>query len=340
MKLIIQIPCYNEQDALPVTLRHLPRALDGIDVVEWLIIDDGSTDETESIARANGVDHVVRLYHHKGLSQAFMAGIDACLRHGADIIVNTDADNQYDARDIPGLVQPILSGEAEIVIGDRQVLTSPHFSTLKKRLQQLGSYVVRKLSQTSVMDAPSGFRAFHRNAAMQLNVFNPYSYTVETIIQAGQKNMTVKSVPVRTNGVLRPSRLVKSIRSYVTRMLLVMTRIFILYRALRSFFIIGFLIMLPGVALGLRFLWLLATGGGSGNIQSLILASVFLLSGFFIILSGLLADLISVNRKLLEDVRSRVMRLEYDYAIRAKSLSERSLAEGEDRSLLFRRQHR
>jgi glycosyltransferase involved in cell wall biosynthesis len=313
MKLIIQIPCYNEEETLPITLRSLPRELDGIDIVEWLIIDDGSTDETARVARDHGVDQVVQHYHNQGLSRTFMTGLNACLRRGADIIVNTDADNQYDARDIPKLIQPILEGRAEIVIGDRQVHRVPHFSPLKKMFQRLGSFVVRRLSNTSVMDAPSGFRAIHRRAAMQLNVFNEYSYTIETIIQAGQKNMRVMSVPVRTNADLRPSRLVKSIGSYVTRMLLIMCRIFVTYRPLRFFFFVGLLIMAPGVLLGLRFVWGLATGSGSENIQSLILAAVFLLAGFFVILSGFLADLISVNRKLLEELRSHSLRLEHHF---------------------------
>jgi glycosyltransferase involved in cell wall biosynthesis len=313
MKLIIQIPCYNEEKSLPLTLRHLPRELDHIDTVEWLIVDDGSTDDTVRVAHDNGVDHVVELHHNQGLSKAFMAGLDACLRRGADIIVNTDADNQYDARDIPALIQPILDGKAEIVIGDRAVSGIPHFSPVKKVLQRIGSFVVRKLSKTSVMDAPSGFRAIHRRAAMQLNVFNEYSYTIETIIQAGHKNIVVASVPVRTNPDLRPSRLVKSIRSYVVQMLMVMCRIFITYRPLRFFFTVGTLIMLPGIALGLRYLWIMANGLGFGNIQSLILAAVFLLAGFFVILCGFLADLISVNRKLLEEVRTRTILLEYHF---------------------------
>lgn len=311
MKLIIQIPCYNEEATLPLALAALPRRLEGIDKVEWLVIDDGSQDGTSRVAREHGVDHIVRLHHNQGLSRAFMAGIDACLRRGADIIVNTDADNQYDARDIPKLIRPILEGRAEIVVGDRQVATIPHFSPLKKLLQRVGSFVVRKVSNTTVPDAPSGFRAIHARAAMQLNVFNEYSYTVETIIQAGQKNMSIVSVPVRTNPAARPSRLVKSIRSYVTRMIIIMSRIFVIYRALRFFFAVGVLIMIPGVLLGLRYLWLLAIGEGFGNVQSLILAAVFLLAGFFVVLSGLLADLISVNRKLLEELRTRTMRLEY-----------------------------
>jgi glycosyltransferase involved in cell wall biosynthesis len=311
MKLIIQIPCYNEQESLPLTLRNLPRKLDGITAVEWLIVDDGSTDDTISVARENGVDHIIKLHHNQGLSKAFMVGLDACLRRGADIIVNTDADNQYDARDIPVLIKPILDGKAEIVIGDRQVSTIAHFSPAKKLLQKLGSFVVRKLSKTSVKDAPSGFRAIHRRAAMQLNVFNEYSYTIEMIIQAGRKNMVVTSVPVRTNPELRRSRLVKSLGSYVVRMLVVMSRIFIIYRALRFFSLVGTLIMLPGAALGVRYLWLMANGRGFGNTQSLILAAVFLLAGFFVIICGFLADLISVNRQLLEELRTRTVLLEY-----------------------------
>jgi glycosyltransferase involved in cell wall biosynthesis len=311
MKLIIQIPCYNEEETLSITLRSLPRKLDGIDTIEWLVIDDGSTDGTVRVARDHGVDKIIQHYHNQGLSRAFMAGLDECLRRGADIIVNTDGDNQYDARDIPKLIEPILNGRAEIVIGDRQVRTISHFSPLKKAFQRLGSFVVRKLSNTSVMDAPSGFRAIHRRAAMQLNVFNEYSYTIETIIQAGQKNMRVISIPVRTNDDLRPSRLVKNIGSYITQMLFIMSRIFVTYRPLRFFFFVGALIMLPGVLLGFRFVWKLAVDDGHGNVQSLILAAVFLLAGFFVVLSGLLADLIAVNRKLLEELRSRSLRIEH-----------------------------
>jgi glycosyltransferase involved in cell wall biosynthesis len=312
MKVIIQIPCYNEERHLPITLADLPRELEGIDKVEWLIIDDGSTDGTARVAQEQGVDHIVRHQHNRGLARAFMTGLEACLRRKADIIVNTDADNQYDARDIPALLAPILESRAEIVIGDRQVSTIEHFSAGKRSLQQLGSYVVRKLSNTDVKDAPSGFRAIHRRAAMQLNVFNDYSYTIETIIQAGLKNIRVVSVPVRTNQYLRPSRLVKSTTSYVIKMLIIITRIFVTYRPLRFFFFVGVTIMVPGIALGLRFLWNLINNGGGENIQSLILAAVFLLAGFFVIFAGLLADLITVNRKLLEEVRSRTLRLEYN----------------------------
>jgi glycosyltransferase involved in cell wall biosynthesis len=333
MKLIIQIPCYNEEQSLPLTLRNLPRQLEGIDIVEWLIIDDGSTDQTVHVAHENGVDHIIKLHHNQGLSKAFLAGLDACLRRGADIIVNTDADNQYDARDIPLLIRPILEGKAEIVVGDRRTSTVVHFSTAKKLLQRLGSFVVRKLSKTYVMDAPSGFRAFHRRAAMQLNVFNNYSYTIETIIQAGQKNIVITSVPVRTNAPLRPSRLVKNNRSYIVRMIAVMTRFFVIYRALRFFFVVGILLMLPGIGLGIRYLWIMVSGGGSGNVQSLILAAVFLLAGFFVVLSGFLADLISVNRQLLEELRTRTIRLEYQMLRDAGVTSE-----GEEKSSVRRKE--
>lgn len=312
MKLIIQIPCYNEAESLPVALAALPRAVVGFDEVEWLIIDDGSTDGTAAVAQAHGVDHIVRLPHNQGLARAFMAGLDACLRRDADVIVNTDADNQYNAEDIPALVAPILEGRAEIVVGDRGVADIAHFSPLKKFLQWLGSFVVRRVSGAAVADAPSGFRAMHRRAAMQFKVFNQYSYTIETIIQAGQKNMAVVSVPVRTNAELRPSRLVRSMGDYVSRMAVTMARIFIIYRPLRFFTFVGLLLMAPGLFLGLRFVWLYAIGEGGGNVQSLILAAVFLLAGFFVALTGVLADLISVNRQLLEELRSRVMRLEYN----------------------------
>jgi glycosyltransferase involved in cell wall biosynthesis len=296
-------------------LAALPRHVEGFSRVEWLIIDDGSTDGTVRVAKEHGADHVILLYHNYGLARAFMAGLDACLRLGADVIVNTDADNQYNAEDIPKLVRPILDGRAEIVVGARPIHAIKHFSGLKKALQRIGSFVVQKLSQTQVADAPSGFRAIHRRAAMQLNVFNEFSYTIETIIQAGQKNMPITSVPIRVNDELRPSRLFKSIGGYASRMLLIMTRIFVIYRALRFFTFVGALIMTPGVLLGLRYLWLNYTGKGAGNVQSLILAAVFLLAGFFVMLSGLLADLSSVNRKLLEEVRSRLMYLEQDLAV-------------------------
>lgn len=303
MKLIIQIPCYNEAATLAITLAELPRHVPGFDTVEWLIIDDGSVDDTVAVAKANGVDHVVRHTGNQGLAVAFMTGLQASLAAGADVIVNTDADNQYNAGDIPALVEPILSGRAEIVIGSRPIAMIEHFSPVKKALQKLGSWVVRIASGTDVPDAPSGFRAWSRAAAQRMMVFNDYTYTLETIIQAGQKNMAVASVPIRVNGDLRPSRLVKSIPSYIKRSIITIIRIFIIYRPFRFFASIGFALFLSGLLLGLRFLFYYFAGEGSGHIQSLILTSVLLSMGFQTFLIAFVADLLAANRKLLEDIR-------------------------------------
>ena len=254
MKLIIQIPCYNEAETLAITLDALPREVPGFDKVEWLIIDDGCTDETVTVAAKKKVDHIVRHTQNKGLAQGFMSGLDACVRYGADVIVNTDADNQYNAEDIPALVKPILEGKADIAIGVRPIKSIEHFSPIKKILQKLGSWVVRVASNTKVPDAPSGFRAISRQTAQRLMVFNDYTYTLETIIQAGQKNMAIASVPVRVNKDLRPSRLVKSIPSYITRSIFTIIRIFIIYRPLRFFGIIGASLFAVGFLLGIRFL--------------------------------------------------------------------------------------
>jgi glycosyltransferase involved in cell wall biosynthesis len=310
MKLIIQIPCYNEEGTLGIALSALPRELPGVDRVEWLIIDDGSTDNTVDVARECGVDHIVRLPRNQGLAKGFIAGLDACLQAGADIIVNTDADNQYCADDIPKLIEPILKGEAEIVVGARSIDEIEHFSPMKKALQKLGSWVVRIASKTDIPDAPSGFRAMSRKAAMQLNVFNEYTYTLETIIQAGQKNMAIVSVPIRTNGDLRPSRLVKSIPSYIRRSILTIVRIFITYKPFRFFVSLGSVIFAFGLILGLRFLYYYLGGHGTGHIQSLILAALLMGTGFFLGVTGLLADLISVNRKLLEDIQYKLRKSE------------------------------
>lgn len=313
MKLIIQIPCFNEASSLPVALAELPKQIPGVDEVEWLVIDDGSEDETALVARRLGVQHVVGFRRNQGLARAFMLGIQACLERGADVIVNTDADNQYNAADIPALIQPILERRADLVIGARPIAEIQHFSPIKKLLQRFGSYVVRRVSGTDVMDAPSGFRAISRDAALALNVFNDYTYTLETLIQAGQKGMRVVSVPVRVNGDLRPSRLVKSIPSYVKRSILTIFRIFIVYQPLKFFVMVGTLPFLTGLALGVRFLVQFARGEGEGHIQSLILAAVLLLMGFLTYLSAILADLLSVNRRLLEELqrhhRSRLVEL-------------------------------
>jgi len=310
MKLIIQIPCYNEEEALPTTLSELPRGLDGISNVEWLVIDDGSSDNTVKAARSHGVDHIVRHTKNLGLARAFVTGLNKCIELGADIIVNTDADNQYCASDIPGLIEPILSGEAEMVVGARSIADIKHFSTSKKILQKIGSWVVRLASKTDIPDAPSGFRAMSRNAAMQLNVFNEYTYTLETIIQAGQKGIVTVSVPVGTNKDLRPSRLFKSIPGYISQSIVIIIRIFMTYKPFKFFAIPGIISFVLGFLIGLRFLCFYITSGSSGHIQSLILAALLLGIGFFLTVIGLMADLISVNRKLLEILDWRQQKLE------------------------------
>lgn len=310
MKLIIQIPCYNEEKSLPVTLSELPRHLEGIDEIEWLIIDDGSKDKTVEVASELGVDHIIRLPQNQGLARAFMAGLGACLKAGADIIVNIDADNQYRASDIPKLIAPILGGKFEIVIGVRPISEIEHFSNLKKYLQKFGSWVVRIVSKTNINDAPSGFRAISRDAAMKLNVFNEYTYTLETIIQAGQKNMAVCAVPIQVNEELRPSRLVKSMSNYVTRSMFTIVRIFVVYKPFKFFMIIGTTLFAMGFLIGLRFLYLLFTTGGEGHVQSLILASILLGIGFQTILVAFLSDLLNVIRKLIEEVQYMLRKIQ------------------------------
>jgi glycosyltransferase involved in cell wall biosynthesis len=306
MKLIIQIPCLNESETLAIALADLPREVAGFDAVEWLIIDDGSTDNTAEIARQNGVHHVVRHTVNRGLAVGFMSGLDACLSLGADVIVNTDADNQYCGEDIPKLTAPVLAHEADIVIGARPIDETEHFSWIKKKLQRLGSWAVRIASKTDVVDAPSGFRAMSREAALRLNVFNAYTYTLETIIQAGQSNLRIASVPIRTNGDLRPSRLVKSISSYVQRSLLTILRVFLIYRPLALFFYIGSIFMLAGLATGIRFIFYYFENGGEGHIQSVILASLCITVGMLLYMMGLVGDLIATNRKLLEKIHYRL----------------------------------
>ncbi|HHW77028.1 MAG TPA: glycosyltransferase family 2 protein [Xanthomonadaceae bacterium] len=303
MKLIIQIPCLNEAETLPITLTDLPTAVAGFDTVEWLIVDDGSTDDTAAVARAHGVHHVVRHTRNQGLAKAFMNGLRAATDLGADVIVNTDADNQYCADDIPKLVAPILAGHADIVVGARPIATIEHFSPAKKFLQKLGSWVVRVVSRTDIPDAPSGFRAMSREAAKRLMVFNDYTYTLETIIQAGQRNMAIVSVPIRVNGDLRPSRLVKSIPGYIRRSIGTMIRIFVIYRPFRFFGTIGLTLLALGTLIGLRFVFLWLQGEGAGHVQSLILAAILLGAGFNTILIAFIADLLAANRKLLEDIR-------------------------------------
>lgn len=313
-KLIIQIPCYNEEKTLGVTLSELPRHIPGIDTVEWLIINDGSSDRTVEVAKEWGVDHIVNFEHNRGLAAGFMAGLDAALKAGADIIVNTDADNQYCAADIPTLVSPILQGEAEIVVGERPIKSIPHFSPTKKFLQGLGSWVVRLASSTDIPDAPSGFRAMSRHAAIQLNVFNEYTYTLETIIQAGQKGMAITSVPIRTNGDLRPSRLVKSIPIYIQRSVFTIFRIFMVYRPMRFFTFFGGIPFGVGMALCLRWLLLYWFDDPTRvRAPSLILAAVLILVGVQLWILGLVADVLSVNRKMLEDIQLRLRRADIEF---------------------------
>lgn len=311
MKLIIQIPCYNEEKTLPICLNALPREVEGFDKVEWLVIDDGCQDRTVDVAKAHGVDHFVHFSKNKGLAKGFMAGLEACVRLGADVIVNTDADNQYNALDIPQLVKPVLLGKADMVVGSRPINDIEHFSAMKKFLQRLGSKVVRIASKTSVEDAASGFRAISRDAAMRLNVFNEYTYTLETVIQAGQKNMSVESVPVKTNKYLRPSRLMRSIPSYIRKSISTIIRIFVVYKPFRFFMIIGLLLLAVGLSVAARFLYFFLTSGGAGHLQSLILASILVGTGVQVVLVAFLSDLLSVNRRLLEDLQYRIKKIEY-----------------------------
>ena len=313
VKLIVQIPCYNEERTLPQTVADIPRHIDGVDDVEILIIDDGSTDRTVDVAREIGVDHIIRNKRNIGLARTFRKGLDACLVRGADIIVNTDGDNQYAGADIPKLVQPILEGGADIVIGDRQTSKIPHFSPLKKFLQYLGSGVVRRLAGIWVPDTVSGFRAFSREAAIRINVVSSFSYTIETVIQAGKRQLAVASVPISTNPKTRDSRLFKSIPHFIQNSLGTMVRMYAMYQPLRVFFALGGIIMLVGLLPILRFLIFYFAGEGDGHIQSLLLGSVFVILGFITLVLGLVADLISFNRQLLELTLERVKRLELDH---------------------------
>ncbi|GAA0272787.1 glycosyltransferase family 2 protein [Faecalicatena contorta] len=312
MKLIIQIPCYNEAETLEIALNALPKKIDGIDKIEYLIINDGSIDNTAEIAKNWGVHYIVNFKRNKGLAKGFMAGLDACLRNGADIIVNTDADNQYCADDIEELVRPILEGKSDIVIGERPIDATEHFSPLKKKLQHLGSWVVRIASKSDIPDAPSGFRAYSRDAAMQMNVSNEYTYTLETIVQAGRNKIAMMSVPIRTNAELRPSRLFSSMFGYIKKSMLTILRAFMLYKPMRFFTIVAAIPFLIGVALGIRFLVFFFMGAGGGHVQSLILASTLLMLGFMTFVIGLQADIISSNRKLLEDIRYKVSKMYYE----------------------------
>ena len=311
MKLIIQIPCYNEAETLEVALNDLPKELPGVDTIEYLIINDGSKDNTVEVAKKWGVHHIVNFKQNKGLAKGFMAGLDGCLRNGADIIVNTDADNQYCGEDIEKLIQPILEGKADMVIGARPIDETEHFSWIKKKLQHFGSWVVRKASNTDIPDAPSGFRALSREAAMRINVVNDYTYTLETIVQAGRERIAITSVPIRTNGELRPSRLFNSILGYVKKSMLTIIRAYMMYKPLKCFTFISIPPILIGLAIGCRYLYFIATGMAGGHVQSLILACTLIIMGFVTLVVGLLADVLAANRKILEDSQYHVRRMEY-----------------------------
>jgi glycosyltransferase involved in cell wall biosynthesis len=315
MKLIIQIPCRNEETTLPQTVRDLPTVLPGVDEIEYLVVDDGSTDRTVDVARESGVHHIARLKQNQGLAYAFLAGLEAALQAGADIVVNTDADNQYRGEDVGRLIQPILDGQADIVVGDRGVAALEHFSPLKRMLQRFGSWVVEQASGVPIPDATSGFRAFTRDAALRLTVLSDYTYTLETLIQAGARRMAVVYVPVRTNPPTRQSRLIRSIPSFVTLSVITVLRFYTMYRPLRVFTTVGGAMIAGGVALGLRFLYYFwQRGGAAGNVQSLILAAILIIVGFQVCMIGLMADLVRLNRKMLEEELYRVRRLELSIA--------------------------
>ncbi|MEB3224150.1 MAG: glycosyltransferase family 2 protein [Candidatus Sericytochromatia bacterium] len=312
MKLVIQIPCFNEADALPVTLRDLPRSLPGIDLIEVIVVDDGSTDATAEVAWACGVAEVVRLGQHRGLARAFMAGIEAGLRRGADLIVNTDADNQYRGDEVGRLVAPLVAGQADMVVGERQGASVSEFSAVKLALLRVGSWVVRRASGTQLPDVASGFRALTREAAMRLMVFSDFTYTLETVIQAGNRGLAVGHVPVETNPSMRPSRLFGSVGEYVLRSSGTILRIYAMYQPLRVFALAGSLIASAGVLLAFRFLYFYVTNGGAGHFQSLIISAICCIVGFQVVLIGLVADLIAGHRRISEEILYRVRRLELE----------------------------
>lgn len=313
MKLIIQIPCYNEEETLPITFSQLPKHIDGIDEIEYLIINDGSKDRTVEVAKQLGVHHIVDMMNNRGLAKGFMAGIHACLSLGADIIVNTDGDNQYSGYDIEKLVQPILRGKAEIVIGDRETDSIEHFSPLKKKLQKLGSSVVRKASNTNVTDTTSGFRAYSRDAAMKLNVVSEYTYTLETIIDAGHKKLAIANVPIATNEKLRDSRLFKSMWGYIKKSAITITRTYTMMKPLKVFLTIGMLCLVLGIGIGARFVYFWLGGNGDGHIQSLILSTITIGVGVQSIFFAFIADAIAANRKINDEILYRVKKIEYEY---------------------------
>mgnify|MGYP006279296341 CR=1 FL=1 len=315
MKLIVQIPCFNEEECLPHVLEGIPRRLPGVDVVETLVVDDGSTDGTVQIATELGVDHIIRHTRNQGLARSFRTGLDTCLSLGADLIVNTDGDNQYSGSDIPLLVEPILAGKADIVIGDRQTNQVEHFPLAKRKLQALGSSVARRFSQIHIPDAVSGFRAMSREAALQINIVSAFSYTIEMLIQAGSKQLAVTSVPIRTNPVARPSRLFRSTPEFISRSATTMLRIYSMYRPLSTFFFIGLALGVVGLIPIVRFLYFYAIGQGGGHVQSLVLGGVLVTIGFIAFLVGLVADLINFNRRLLEITLEKVRRIELELPV-------------------------
>ncbi|HUV39486.1 MAG TPA: glycosyltransferase family 2 protein [Planctomycetota bacterium] len=313
MKLVIQIPCFNEEEVLPQTLADLPRQIDGVDEIEVLIVDDGSTDRTVEVAREHGVQHIIRLTSNQGLARGFATGLDEALKLGADVIVNTDADNQYSGSSIADLIRPILEGRADLVVGNRCIETIEHFSWLKKRLQKLGSWVVRRLSDTDVPDATSGFRAYSRDAALRLNIVSPFSYTLETIIQAGKKGMAVTHVPIETNPQTRESRLFTSTWQFIKRQAATILRMYVMYEPLKTFVYLSMVPLVVALFLGVRFLWYhMSRGGAAGHVQSLIVMAVLFMLSFLLIVLGILADLIYNSRRLTEDAlyKTRLMELE------------------------------
>ena len=309
-KLIIQIPCLNESATLPETLNDLPKNIPGIDIIEILVIDDGSTDNTASVAREHGVHHVIRFKRNRGLAAAFAAGLDACLKHGADFIVNTDADNQYSGADVAKLLEPLVGGHADVTIGDRNISSLKHLPIIRRILQRLGSWVVRQVSSTNVPDSTSGFRAYTREAALSMTLVSEFSYTLESIIQTGKKRLAIAHVLIDTNPKTRESRLFKSVASYVKKSAATIIRVYAMYEPLKIFTYIGFVFFGAGFAISLRFLYFYLNNAGQGHLQSLILSAVLMIVGFQVLLIGLVADVISGNRKLIEDLVYRVRKME------------------------------
>ncbi len=330
MKLIIQIPCYNEEETLTIALNHLPKQIDGIDEIEYLIINDGSRDNTVEVAKEWGINHVVNLKQNMGLAKGFMAGINECLCQGADIIVNTDADDQYRGEDVEAIVRPIIDGKADIVIGARPIDETEHFSPLKKMLQHFGSWVVRKASGTDIPDAPSGFRAYSREAALRLNVINNYTYTLEQIVQAGRNKIAITWVPIRTNDELRPSRLFNSMFGYIKKSILTIVRAYIMYKPLAFFSGIGTIPMVIGIGIGIRYLVFIAKGQAGGHIQSLIFGSLLLTLGAVIWVVGLLADTTAANRKIMEDIQYHIRKMDCDKCAKENANKKQGMVDSKE----------